>query len=487
MDDGYWADLAAQCGVESLRPFQQRAVGALTRGDDVFLSVATGGGKTMVYQAAAVALGGTVVVVTPLLSLMEDQLEDCRRRGIAAAQMTAGSMHGKPVGPQILFTTPEAAALDPSVWGRRPLAIAVDEAHCVVEWGLGFRPHYAELGCLREHWPAVPIVACSASVTRPVHAEIVRILGLRVAVDIFGSMIRRNLQFSVQQAGSKPAARETAKQLAVEGGKSLIYMQNKVVCDELAAELIAAGHDAAAYHADLDRDVRTDVLVRFRSAATMVVVATTAFGMGVNIPDIRAVVNLGTPDSAMDLYQQAGRAGRDGQAATCCLVTFKGDFHGGRDAMALGERTDAAARARALQNVRGMRGYLSTTGCRQLYLTGDFIQEDGAVQDPCGMCDRCHAGIVADRAEQPVDELRVGQFVLFVSRVGRKGRDTMIDALCRRKTPRSKNLIHLAEDGWPTDRPGWKRAFEVALERGLVVPHALALRPRLHVVVYSVP
>lgn len=289
-------DVARACGVDKLRPFQQRAVEALVNGDDVFLGIATGGGKTLVYQAAAVAMGGTVLVVTPLISLMQDQLEDCRRRGIPAAQLCVGSMDDGFQGPRLLYTAPEAAACDPRLWGGvGPLAIAIDEAHVVTEWGLGFRPKYAELGCLRAHWPGVPIVAASGSVTREVYGEVVRILGLRTPTDVLGSMLRGNLRFSVRRVAGLDAAKREAMDLAVQGGKSLMYARSKALCDELGADLVELGHEAAVYHTDLLPEVRAEVLVRFRSAAQMVVVATTAFGMGVNIPDIRAVVNLGTP------------------------------------------------------------------------------------------------------------------------------------------------------------------------------------------------
>ncbi len=480
-------DVAKRCGVDELRPFQVEAVDALVRGDDVFLGVATGGGKTMVYQAAAVALGGTVLVVTPLLSLMQDQLEDCESRGLPAAKLTVGGMTPHD-GPRLLFTCPESAACDPGLWGGGPLAIAVDEAHCVTEHGLGFRPDYARLGCLREAFPAVPIVAATASVTGPVYREICRILKLDEPTQILGPMVRANLQFSVRRVADVAEARVEAARLAVAAGKSLIYSRTKAGCDALTETLRRQGVDAAAYHADLPGDERARVLDRFREAAAMVVVATTAFGMGVNIRDIRAVVNLGTPFTAMELYQQAGRAGRDGAPSACCLVTYRGDMHGGTDAMALEGVTDAAARARAIAGVRSMREYLALSGgqCRQQFLTRDFVAS--APPEPCRVCDLCVAGgpAAATTSARAVDQTLVPLIVELVGRAGRFGKTNIIDALVGRKTPRSKALLAHRPADWPRDRQAWTRAFDEAVDRGLLAPHHLTLRKGLHAVVYGV-
>lgn len=472
------SSIARQCGVDSLRPFQVAALETVAAGRDAFISVATGGGKSLCFIAAAFMLDSEVLVVSPLKSLMADQMAWCAARGIEAVKL--GDM--VPVGPCVVFTTPEAIAagrLDdmPSA----PRAIAVDEAHLIAAWGFSFRSSYTELGALRARWPDAAIMALTATVSRDVQGDVSRILRLRDPVVIAGAPVRANLAFSVVETASADAARREATRVALESGKSIVYCRTKKLCDRLAEDLRRAGHDAAAYHADLSDELRGDTLARF-SSQPMIVVATVAFGLGVSVPDVRAVVNLGTPDTPEALWQQAGRAGRDGLPAKCVLVTFPSDMNGGRDGMAAGSMTDDRSQTQALLAVARMRNYLQGQTCRQLFLTEGFLS-DGSVDAACQACDVCVNGprVVDQPAATQEDAERVA---LVLSRTGGLGSKNLLDLLCRAKNKKVDGMHrHLGPD-WSTTRTVWESAIHVAAGRGIIAKKCVKLRNGFSVAIY---
>jgi ATP-dependent DNA helicase RecQ len=467
-----WDGLAAACGVEALREFQMNAVEAVLQGSDVVLVVATGGGKTLVAHALALALGGKVVMMSPLVSLIDDQRDDAERRGIAtwrADEPTAP-------GPGLVFCTPEGRR------PARPVAVMVDEAHCCAQWGNSFRPAYAALGWMRAEWPGVPIVAATASMPTHVLDAVCDVLQLRAPVVVANPLLRRNLALRVHYA-AKGREADDAERLAREGGKSVLYCRTKKQCDESAARLREAGCVARAYYKDRPDAEKAAVLREFRSSPAMVIVATIAFGLGINVPDVRRVVHLGTPGRPMSYYQEAGRAGRDGQAADGVVVTFAADMGGTREAMEVGSLPDRAHHRQAVLDMHAMRAYLRLrTGCRQVHLTRGFV---GSSDEPCGACDLCRGA--PPPAAQPLPRAileDVAQLVQFLRRAGRVGEGQLINVLSLVR-PYKPELARHRPAGLHTVTERWRSAFVEAFAVGLLRVQCFAIKG-ITIVVYAV-
>ena len=333
-------EVLARLGVRRLRPGQDRAIAAGLAGQDALVVMATGSGKSLCYQAPAAALSGLTVVVSPLIALMADQLGGLRRAGIAAAALNSDMPddaqrgvleRARAGGLALLYVAPERFHSDPFLRAMdqaRVALLVVDEAHCVSEWGHEFRPDYRRVGRFRERLRPRATMALTATATAQVRADIARRLGLRDPVETVGGFDRPNLTFdAVWVEGKGSVARKRATLLAAvrsaDGGKAIVYCGTRKAAEETAAFLNAAGHPAVAYHAG--RSDRAEAQDAFTSGRVQAVAATNAFGMGVNVPDVRLVVHTALPDSLEQLYQEAGRAGRDGEAARHVIVAGPGD------------------------------------------------------------------------------------------------------------------------------------------------------------------
>ncbi|HSI29867.1 MAG TPA: RecQ family ATP-dependent DNA helicase, partial [Miltoncostaeaceae bacterium] len=334
------AEVLARLGVRRLRPGQDRAIAAGLAGQDALVVMATGSGKSLCYQAPAAALSGLTVVVSPLIALMADQLGGLRRAGIAAAALNSDMPddaqrgvleRARAGGLALLYVAPERFHSDPFLRAMdqaRVALLVVDEAHCVSEWGHEFRPDYRRVGRFRERLRPRATMALTATATAQVRADIARRLGLRDPVETIGGFDRPNLTFdAVWVEGKGSVARKRATLLAAvrsaDGGKAIVYCGTRKAAEETGAFLNAAGHPAVAYHAG--RSDRAEAQDAFTSGRVQAVAATNAFGMGVNVPDVRLVVHTALPDSLEQLYQEAGRAGRDGEAARHVIVAGPGD------------------------------------------------------------------------------------------------------------------------------------------------------------------
>ena len=400
-------------GHEDLRPLQREAVSATLQGRDTLLVLPTGGGKSVCYQLPALVQERPVVVLSPLVSLMKDQVDGLRASGIAAAALH-GLLNEQErrkvvrdfVGGELslLYLAPERLALGSlrSILGdAAPCLIAIDEAHCISQWGHDFRPDYRRLADIREQMPEIPILACTATATPRVREDIVTQLRLDDPVRVVGSIDRPNLVFRV-----RPRSDATSQIVEVlrrhEGDACIVYAQTRAETERIASALRNRGFQAAHYHAGMTGDDRSSVHEAFQADRLPVVVATVAFGMGIDRSDVRCVVHATMPKSLEHYQQEAGRAGRDGLAAECVLLHAASDVvrwqglveRSAEEAILSGGDEDVVMRnANAqLELLHETTAWCRATECRHRALVeyfGHDWEEDQASSAGCGACDVC--------------------------------------------------------------------------------------------------
>ena len=412
-------ELRAQFGHESFREGQQAIVEAVLGGRDVLAVMPTGSGKSLGYQLPAVLLRGTTLVVSPLISLMKDQVDELNRRGIAsralhsmmsadlrrdvATDVRAGRV-------RLLYVAPERFASDAFLRLLADVPIArfvVDEAHCVSEWGHDFRPDYRRLRAAANGCPAAngaghraPIAAFTATATPEVRDDIVQLLGLEEPQVLVAGFDRPNIFLRVEAVHEEEDKDDLLPAL-VRGRRALVYAATRKTAESAAGVLKAAGLTAAAYHAGLKDEERTRVQDAFASGSLPIVCATNAFGMGIDRPDVDAVVHYAIPGSVEAYYQEIGRAGRDGRPATATLLWHYADVFtrqflidspkrakSGRSAV----EPEEAARRKELEHkkLQRMIDYAGTGGCLRATILRYF--GDAAVREACGACGNCRPG-----------------------------------------------------------------------------------------------
>lgn len=328
-------------GYSSFRPFQKEVVTQILQGKDCLVIMATGSGKSICYQLPPLITKKTAIVISPLISLMQDQVMGLQQRGVKAEFMGSAqadrTVNGRAENGEfdVLYMTPEKACnVSQSFWTallRKGVSLlAVDEAHCVSEWGHDFRHEYQKLDGLRPFLPKVPFVALTATATHKVREDIVKSLELQNAYTAVSSFDRPNIFYGVKSLNRTNAFREElAQEILKDVGKSgstIIYCTTIKDVEEVTAVLIKAGADARPYHAKMGTKVRTEVHRAFSTDELQIVVATVAFGMGIDKPDIRRVIHYGCPRSLEAYYQESGRCGRDGLPSHCWLYYTRGDF-----------------------------------------------------------------------------------------------------------------------------------------------------------------
>ena len=444
-------------GHERFRPGQRELTEAVLAGRDAIGVMPTGAGKSLAYQLPARLLGGTALVVSPLIALMKDQVDALRRRGIRATFLNSSlrpeerrervqAIRRGEV--ELVYAAPEGleASAGGALSGVRLSLIAVDEAHCISHWGHDFRPAYRNLSGLKERFRGVPMLALTATATRRVSADVVQQLAMRDPFEYRGSFYRPNLRLRAVKKGGQGGVRSRQailRHVAGRPGESgIVYCATRKAAEGLADDLRRHGVRALAYHAGLEPAVRERAQDAFQRGAAEVVVATIAFGMGIDKPDIRYVVHRDMPGSVEGYCQEIGRAGRDGGESDCVL------FYSWADVMThdrFAERVeDPRVAARQREQARGMFRWAEATGCRHALLVRHFDER----VSPCGSsCDRCAPG-----PPSPPAPLRAG------------GR------------PDSPRLAPLATDG---AEAGQGRTAPPAVAPGATAPEYAALFERL--------
>jgi ATP-dependent DNA helicase RecQ len=402
-------------GYGEFRPKQEAIISAIIAGSDVAVVMPTGGGKSLCYQLPAVALGKTALVVSPLLSLMQDQVAQLKDFGIPAASLN--SMLSQEEQSQVirsarrgdyrlLYVSPERLAREDTLaWLRHiPLSFfAIDEAHCISEWGHEFRPEYRQLSRLRSEFPDLPIAAFTASATRRVRHDILDQLHLRSPRTSISSFFRPNLRYAVRACRNAEQEQLLIGVLAAHRRDSVIVYAPTIARVEETVDFLAGnGISALPYHGKMDGAARRRHQAQWMSDEVAVLVGTLAFGMGINKPSVRAVVHLSLPKSIEQYYQEAGRAGRDGLAADCVLLWRKQDA--GLLAHFIEQIGDGAERERAWNRYHRVRRFAEAPQCRHKQICLYFGETPK--WDTCGACDVClgqpewlaaHAGAAPQR------------------------------------------------------------------------------------------
>ncbi|MBN6052365.1 DNA helicase RecQ [Nonomuraea sp. RK-328] len=384
-------------GYDSFREGQQEIIEHVVKGGDALVLMPTGGGKSLCYQIPALVRRGVGVVISPLIALMQDQVDALRALGVRAGFLnsTQGiderqAVEAAFVGGELdlLYLAPERLRVDSTLrlLARGDISLfAIDEAHCVSQWGHDFRPDYLQLSGLHERWPEVPRIALTATATPATHAEISSRLGLDQARHFVAGFDRPNIHYRIT-AKSEPK-RQLLEFLRTEhpGDAGIVYCLSRASVEKIAEFLTDNGIPAVPYHAGLDAATRAAHQARFLREDGLIVVATIAFGMGIDKPDVRFVAHLDLPKSVEGYYQETGRAGRDGLPATAWMAYGLQDVVQHRR---LALEGDEAHRRRQVLHLDAMLALCETAGCRRVMLLDYFGQQ---LDKPCGNCDTCQA------------------------------------------------------------------------------------------------
>jgi ATP-dependent DNA helicase RecQ len=430
-------------GYDSFRGSQQEIIDHLIGGQDALVLMPTGGGKSLCYQIPALVRDGTGVVVSPLIALMQDQVDALRGLGVRAGFLNstqdigarrlveeafvAGELDLLYVAPERLCTEPALRLLERG----RISVFAIDEAHCVSQWGHDFRPDYLGLSVLRERFGGVPLVALTATATQATRAEIVSRLRLANARQFVASFDRPNIQYRI--APKNDPKRQLLELLRTEhaGHSGIVYCLARASVEQTAEFLADNGHVALPYHAGLDSRTRAGNQARFLREDGVVMVATIAFGMGIDKPDVRFVAHLDLPKSVEGYYQETGRAGRDGLPSTAWLS------YGLQDVVQQRKLIDSSAGDEAHRRRQGMHldamlALCETVGCRRVQLLGYFDEQS----EPCRNCDTCLTPPQAWDGTVAAQKLLSAVYRLRSERRQRFGAGHVIDILLGKQTPK---------------------------------------------------
>ena len=436
-------------GYDTFRDGQREIIDHLDGGRDALVLMPTGGGKSLCYQIPALVRDGTGVVVSPLIALMQDQVDALRNLGVRAGFLNstqdlgarrlvedaflAGELDLLYVAPERLCGEPTLRLLD-----RGTISLlAIDEAHCVSQWGHDFRPDYLALSVLRERWPKVPLIALTATATRATRAEIATRLGLTEARHFVASFDRPNIQYRI--VPKNDPKRQLLQLLRTEhdGDSGIVYCLTRASVEQAAEFLEQNGIVALPYHAGLDSRTRSANQSRFLREDGVVMVATIAFGMGIDKPDVRFVAHLDLPKSVEGYYQETGRAGRDNLPSTAWLSYGLQDVVQQRKLIDASEGDDAHRRRQSI-HLDAMLALCETVGCRRVQLLS-YFGEDSA---PCGNCDTCLAPPQAWDGTVAAQKFLSAVYRLRSERHQKFGAGHVIDILLGKNTPKVSQHRH---------------------------------------------
>jgi len=466
-------------GYDAFRGEQEAIIKHLIAGGDALVLMPTGGGKSLCYQIPALVRPGTGVVVSPLIALMQDQVDALRELGVRAAFLnssqdwkTSRAVEQDFLDGQldILYVAPERLlterCLDLLARGRVAL-FAIDEAHCVSQWGHDFRPEYLQLSLLAERWPGVPRMALTATATSDTRREIAERLDLHDAAHFVSSFDRPNITYRIVE--KTEARRQLLGFIQSEhaGDCGIVYCLSRARVEETAEFLAKNGVPALPYHAGLNSTVRVANQARFVREDGVVMVATIAFGMGIDKPDVRFVAHIDLPKSVEGYYQETGRAGRDGLPATAWLAYGLPDVVQLRRMIDQSEGSDAWRRVQTAQ-LDAMLGLCETVACRRQRLLAYF----GELAEPCGNCDTCLNPPQAWDGTVAAQKILSAVYRLWRERQQRYGAGHIIDVLRGKKTERvvqqQHDTLSVFGVGADVSEQGWRSVLRQLLAQGLL-------------------
>jgi ATP-dependent DNA helicase RecQ len=465
-------------GYDRFRPNQRQIIEAALENRDLLVIMPTGGGKSLCFQLPALIKKGVTVVVSPLIALMQDQVTALVDNGIGATFLNS-TLNPKQVREReslilqgkikLLYVAPERllsgsfldflAVIDNYIGLA---CLAIDEAHCVSDWGHDFRPEYRQIKQVRQRFPSVPILALTATATERVREDIIQQLGLREASIHLASFNRPNLYYEIQPKSSRPY-QQLLKYILEEKGSGIVYCISRKTVDKIAEQLQKDGVNALPYHGGMNDKDRSENQTRFIRDDVQIMVATIAFGMGINKPDVRFVVHYELPRNLEGYYQESGRAGRDGEPAKCTLFFSFGDVR--KIEYFIDQKTEPKEQMIARQQLRQVLDYTESSECRRSIVLRYFGE---TYQGNCGLCDNCR-----DDKTSEDWTIEAQKFLSCVARTGQKfGMMHIIKVLRGGKSEKISQYQHhlLSTYGIGKDKTveEWKRLSRSLIHQNLV-------------------